>query len=177
MAKEIFAKFELNGVVYTQKDAKGTYCYKGGQRIPYKVFLERYEEYKQTDAYKAEQATKAEKPAKIKKTSKPRTKAAFEQEVMEVQVRLTEKQVDFIKHMSDTCFWEHGLDSTPWIDILAEEIGGQFANNPYLVGAMVSTLREKGLISVGADKVNGRKCKFFALTEVGKEVAKELGLE
>lgn len=177
MAKEIYAKFELNGVVYTQKDAKGTYCYKEGQRIPYKVFLERYEEYKQTDAYKAEQATKAEKPAKVKKTSKPRTKAAFEQEVMGAQVRLTEKQVDFIKHMSDTCFWEHGLDSAPWIDVLAEEIGGQFANNPYLVGAMVSTLREKDLISVGVDRVNGRKCKFFVLTEVGKEVAKELGLE
>ena len=33
---------------------------------------------------------------------------------------LTAKQVDFILHLSDTCFWEHGLESTPWIDVLCD---------------------------------------------------------
>lgn len=92
-------------------------------------------------------------------------------------ITLTTKQVDFIKHIPDTCFYEHGLDSTPWCDVLADEIGGQFAGKPMTVGAMISTLREKGIIHVGVEKVNGKKAKFFAFTDIGRQIAKELGLE
>lgn len=96
---------------------------------------------------------------------------------------LTAKQVDFILHLSDTCFWEHGLESTPWIDCLCDEIGGQFANKPMTVGAMVSTLCEKGLGYRATDSLTdmatgrSRKATYFALTDLGKEIAKELGLE
>lgn len=96
---------------------------------------------------------------------------------------LTAKQVDFILHLSDTCFWENGLESTPWIDVLCDEIGGQFANKPMTVGAMVSTLCEKGLGYRATDSLTdmatGRshKATYFALTDLGKEIAKELGLE
>jgi hypothetical protein len=92
-------------------------------------------------------------------------------------VTLTTKQVDFIKHLPDTCFWEDGLDSTPWIDVLCDEIGGQFAGKPMTVGAMVSTLCEKGLAYRGKDRINGHKATYMGLTEMGKRVAKELGLE
>lgn len=92
-------------------------------------------------------------------------------------ITLTTKQVDFIRHIPDTCFYEHGLDSTPWCDVLADEIGGQFAGKPMTVGAMISTLREKGIICVCIEKVNGKKAKYFVFTDVGKQVAKELGLE
>lgn len=92
-------------------------------------------------------------------------------------ITLTAKQVDFIRHIPDTCFYEHGLDSTPWCDVLADEIGGQFAGKPMTVGAMISTLREKGLIRVGVEKVNGKKSKFFEFTDIGRQVAKELGLK
>lgn len=88
---------------------------------------------------------------------------------------LTAKQVDFIRHIPDTCFYENGLDSTVWCDILADEIGGQFAGKPMTVGAMISTLREKGLLCVMTGS-RDRKCKYFEFTEVGKEVAKDLGL-
>jgi len=91
-------------------------------------------------------------------------------------VTLTAKQVDFMKHLSDTNFWENGLDSALWCDILADEIGGQFAGKPMTVGAMISTLREKELISVGKDLDRKGKPKFMVLTEIGKQVAKELGL-
>ena len=91
-------------------------------------------------------------------------------------VTLTAKQVDFIKHLPDTRFWEQGLDSMPWCDVLAEEIGGQFAGKPMTVGAMISTLREKNLVSVGRDLDRKGKPKFMALTDLGKVVAKELGL-
>ena len=93
------------------------------------------------------------------------------------QLTLTSKQVDFIKHIPDTCFYEHGLDSAPWCDVLADEIGGQFANKPMTVGAMLSTLKEKGLIATESEKVNGHKSKFFVFTDLGKVIASELGLE
>lgn len=89
---------------------------------------------------------------------------------------ITAKQVDFIRHIPDTCFYENGLDSTMWCDCLADEIGGQFAGKPMTVGAMISTLREKDIVYVGVDRVNGKKAKFFGFTETGKEIAKELGL-
>ena len=96
---------------------------------------------------------------------------------------LTAKQVDFILHLSDTCFWEHGLESAPWIDVLCDEIGGQFAGKPMTVGAMVSTLCEKGLAERATDSLTdmvtgrSRKATYFALTELGKEIAAELGLK
>lgn len=92
-------------------------------------------------------------------------------------VTLTAKQVDFIQHLPDTCFWENGLDSTPWCDVLADEIGGQFEGKPMTTGAMISTICEKGLATRAKAKVNGKKATYLALTELGKEVAKELGLE
>lgn len=91
-------------------------------------------------------------------------------------VTLTSKQVDFIRHIPDTCFYENGLESTMWCDVLADEIGGQFAGKPMTVGAMISTLREKDIVYVGVDRINGKKAKFFGFTETGKEIAKELGL-
>lgn len=115
------------------------------------------------------------KKTETKKASKPRKSKDIAHESN--GVTLTAKQVDFIKHIPDTCFYEHGLDSIPWCDVLADEIGGQFAGKPMTVGAMISTLREKNLISVGQDRVNGKKCKFFQFTELGKQIAKELGLE
>ena len=91
-------------------------------------------------------------------------------------VTLTAKQVDFIRHLPDTCFWENGLDSALWTDVLADEIGGQFAGKPMTTGAMISTICEKGLANRGTDRVNGRKATFMVLTELGKKVAAELGL-
>ena len=113
--------------------------------------------------------------SKAKKASKPRKSKDIAHESN--GVTLTAKQVDFMNHLPDTCFWDNGLDSMPWCDVLADEIGGQFAGKPMTVGAMISTLREKGVLEVGRQKVNGRMAKYMALTEVGKQVARELGLK
>ena len=94
----------------------------------------------------------------------------------ETEVILTEKQVDFLKHLPDTCFWEEGTDSAVWVDCLCDEIGGQFAGKPMTVGAMISTLCEKGLGYRAKGKVNNKKCTSFGLTELGKMVAEDLGL-
>ena len=116
-----------------------------------------------------------QKKAPIKKARRSKD-VAFEMDTIEGHITLTAKQVDFIKHIPDTCFYEHGLESTPWCDVLADEIGGQFAGKPMTVGAMISTLREKNLIYVGMDHINGKKAKYFGFTTVGQVVAKKLGL-
>lgn len=107
--------------------------------------------------------TKVKKPRKSKDI-------AFEMQGF----TLTAKQVNFIKMMPEDDFYENGLDSTLWIDCFCDTVAGTF--NPMAVGAMVSTLREKDMIYVGIEKMNGKKCKYFGLTPLGKKIAKELGL-
>lgn len=91
-------------------------------------------------------------------------------------ITLTAKQVDFIRHLSDTHFWEYGLDSCIWVDCLCDDIGGQFKGKPMTVGAMISTLCEKGLGVRTKEKVNNRTATSFKLTPTGKVVASKLGL-
>lgn len=173
--------FEFNGVRYT--NTRPGYYYKkenGKQvRIPKAEWDTAWEASGEAEkqAREAEQAKKdaeAEKKFNKQKTSKPRKSKDIAHESN--GVTLTAKQVDFIHHIPDTCFYEHGLESTMWCDVLADEIGGQFEGKPMTIGAMISTLKEKGLIYVTQDRVNGKKCKFFGFTELGKQIAKELGL-
>lgn len=122
---------------------------------------------------KAPKATE-KKEAKKVKTKKPHKSKDIKFESEEHDVTLTAKQVDFIKHLPDTEFWE-GLDSQIWVDCLCDEIGGQFAAKPMTVGAMISTLCEKGLGSRATERRDGRKCTSFALTELGRKIVTELG--
>lgn len=111
-----------------------------------------------------------------KKSTRKSKDIAFAVTVDGVETTLTAKQVDFIRHLPDTCFWENGLDSVLWTDVLADEIGGQFAGNPMTTGAMISTLCEKGLGVRAKERVNKRNCTSFRLTGLGKVIAAELGL-
>lgn len=117
------------------------------------------------------------KQPKAKKTRKSKD-AAFSYDFGGTHgvLTLTAKQVDFIRHLSDTMFWEPGLNSTIWVDCLCDDIQGQFADKPMTVGAMISTLCEKGLGTRASSRRDGRKCTSFALTETGKLIAAELGL-
>lgn len=143
-------------------------------------FIGRYWDGKEA----VEQAKKlagADKEAEDAVNNKKKKKAAKPRRSKDIAydgngITLTEKQVDFIRHIPDTSFYEHGLESAPWCDVLADEIGGQFARKPMTVGAMISTLREKNVISVGMERMNGKKAKYFVFTELGKKVAQELGL-
>lgn len=192
MAKKTDGKAEVieitvEGIKYT---STGKYFYKRGQedekwtRISKAEWEQKFEQYTQEaadaadadewDAEREVEARKQEQEAKDAATEKAFNKKTSKK--TSEKKGLTEKQVDFIKHIPDTNFYEHGLESTMWCDVLVEEIGGQFAGNPFVVGAMISTLKEKGLIYVTKDRVNGKTCKFFGFTEEGKKVAKELGL-
>ena len=166
--------FEFNGMTYSANSTR-SYCWSWptglkGQRTRIKK-----SEFEAAEAeHKIEVAVEEPKAPKAKRVRKPKdighTSAAVE------GVTLTAKQVDFIRHLPDTCFWEHGLDSAIWVDCLCDDIGGQFKGKPMTVGAMISTLCEKGLGTRCKQRVNGKKATSFALTENGKLVAAELGL-
>lgn len=132
------------------------------------VTAERVEEIE-----KSEETTKTEKP---KKQNKPRKSKDIAHE-SKYGVTLTAKQVDFMKHLPDSDFWTNGKDSEIWVDCLCDEIGGQFANKPMTVGAMISTLCEKRLGVRCRQKVNGRMATSFKLTDLGKMVVSELGID
>lgn len=127
------------------------------------------------EGQEAAPAPEATKKAK-KKAKKAKKTAAFAATVDGTEITLTAKQVDFIRHLPDTNFWERGLDSCIWVDCLCDDIGGQFEGKPMTVGAMISTICEKGLGTRGTERRDGRKCISFALTALGKVVAAELGL-
>lgn len=140
--------------------------------------IAKVEESEQTEEGK--KIAKAMKDGK-KSTRKPRRVKGSETIAVEtpngtVEVSLTPKQIDFIRHLPDTNFWENGLDSTIWVDVLCDEIGGQFEGKPMTVGAMISTLCEKGLGVRAKNKINNHTATSFALTDLGKAVARELGL-
>lgn len=139
----------------------------------------REEEQEQSDR-EAEKAVNGKKATKRTRKSKDIAYTYYESDGNNARAKvlftLTAKQVDFIKHLPDTGFWEDGLESTLWCDILADEIGGQFAGKPMTVGAMISTLREKDLLSVGKDDSRKGKPSFMKLTEMGQAVAIDLGL-
>lgn len=136
-----------------------------------------------TKVEESETTEETKEIVKAKKTRKSKDIAYTYSENGETVVTLTAKQVDFVKHLSDTCFWENGLDSQIWVDCLCDEIGGQFAGKPMTVGAMISTLCEKGLgfreKETITDAGTGRshKATSFGLTELGKTVFNGWGLE
>lgn len=132
-------------------------------------------EAKKTREEKAKKSDKqAEDKVNGKKASKPRKSkdVAFEGKGFAGGITLTAKQVDFLKSLQGISFWDDGINSHLWCDCIAQDTGW----NPMSVGAMISTLREKHLVAVGQERVNGKKCKFMAFTETGKEVATQLGL-
>lgn len=204
MAESTMQVIEVEGAVYTSARAGYYYRKRTGEekwtRVPKTEWDEAFEQNMQNknDAADAQeweneaeqerkareekqaesdkQAEKAVNGTKTKKASKPRRSKdiAFEGKGFAGGITLTAKQVAFIKAMPQDDFYEKGLDSALWIDVFCDTVAGQFS--PMAVGAMVSTLREKHLIHVVSDRVNGRKCKWMAFTETGKEVAKQLGL-
>ena len=202
--EKAMARFEINGVIYEAND-KGTYFYKSTgdvdkkgnpimKRVSRAVYEQAFEEYTQqaqdtADAWETEMdEAKAEAEAKQaeadrqteenfnKKTGKKAAKKSKDVAYRHQDITLTAKQVDFLHEVTETSFYENGVQSTLWCDVLVDEIGGQFAGKPMTVGAMISTLREKDLIFIAVEKVNGKKSKYFGFTELGQMVLEELEL-
>lgn len=116
------------------------------------------------------------KPARKPRKSKD---VAFEHE----GATLTAKQADFLRELSEA--GQDGVlgdaESGWWTDCITDGIGGQFAGKPMAVGAMISTLCEKGLGTRSKEqretaKGRTKKVTSFCLTDKGREVWAAMGL-
>lgn len=180
----------------------GGYCFRDGRRVPRAEFDEargrRYEELGARLARVADEASeaasaarggadRAEVPAPAPRADggdtgarekRPRRRrprdVAFEHAPS--GVTLTARQCEFLQAASACPCWAGG-DGTLWTDVLLDELG----MNGMSFGAMVSTLREKGLIRVRAEEREdgatgrSRRVKAIALTERGEQVLRAAG--
>lgn len=118
-------------------------------------------------------------------TRKRRPKdVAGEFETTEGTVTLTAKQLDFLREVAK--LGEDDLlgsfEGGCWCDILCDAIGGQFAGKPMTVGAMLSTLCEKGLgertkEDRSSSGTRTKKVTAFSLTLKGREVWEQVTAE
>ena len=106
-----------------------------------------------------------------KKTYK-RSRAAKTLIIDGVEIGLTEKHLILLHAMPKSGFWDNGLSSCIWTFALMDAVEGEMS--AMAVGAIISTLREKGIILVGIGAT--KKEKYIELTDFGKRVATELGI-
>ena len=124
----------------------------------------------------AERAAGREEKVKEKKGPRKRRSRDVAFEHAPSGVTLTARQCEFLQAASGCPCWAGG-DGTMWTDVLLDEIG----MGGMSFGAMVSTLREKGLLRVWAeareDGVTGRsrRVKAIALTDLGGRVVRAAG--
>lgn len=165
--------FTVNNIDYIQNENGYCYMVENGKksRISKTIFDEALEQY--IDAT-AEDGTIAEQKKPAKKSKKSKKNAAYEIEIGGEKITLTEKQKIFFETLPNDGFFEHGVESTLWTDVYCDTLAGIM--NAMVVGAIISTLREKDLIYVEQGRVNGKKCKYFGFTELGKAILKEMGL-
>lgn len=90
---------------------------------------------------------------------------------------LTAKQVTFLQNLTKDDFWESGLDSVIWVDIYCDTLEGAGIMGRMTAGAMVTTLREKGVIWVGHKTEKKSSPAFFELTELGKSLMRKMGVQ
>lgn len=115
-----------------------------------------------------------------KKSSRSLRNAAHRVEVDGQEIGLTEKHMVFLTNLPKCSFWDDGLDSSVWVFDVRDTLA-MAGMAGMTVGAMISTLREKGLLRVmlgEVDSMNGRtrREKYVELTETGKKVAEALGV-
>lgn len=113
-------------------------------------------------------------PLQYKRT--PRAKlqpGGFEDTFEGKRVMLTPKQTEFMERLEENETWEQD-DSDRWYygDHYAECLSDTMS--PMSVGAMITTLREKGVIRTEYVRVDGRRVCKFQLTELGMLVYNRL---
>lgn len=88
-------------------------------------------------------------------------------------VLLTPKQLEFMERLSECPGWkESGVNG----EYVASEYASELSDtmNSMSVGAVVTTLREKGILKTEKRRIGAIKCSVFTLSPLGKEVYKTL---
>ena len=106
----------------------------------------------------------------------PRAKlqpGGFEDTFEGKRIILTPKQTEFVERLEENETWERS-DPGKWLygDHYAECLSDTMS--PMSVGAMITTLREKGVIRTEYARVDGRRVCKFQLTELGMLVYNRL---
>ncbi len=169
--------FTINNIDYIQNENGYCYMVENGKksRISKTIFDEALEQYIAQQVEDIEvQGAKAEQKKPAKKSKKSKKNAAYEIEIDGEKITLTEKQKIFFETLPNDNFFDHGVESALWTDIYCDTLADIM--DAMVVGAVISTLREKDLIYVEQGRVNGKKCKYFGFTELGKAILKEMGL-
>lgn len=128
-----------------------------------------------------EQPTRRKRPGGAPETTQKIVRKRAEAETDRVAViTLTDNQRRFIAALADEPFFT-GMSGFVWIDCFADTLEAGGVMGRMAAGAMVSTLREKGLITVtvGAQPTAGgrtRKAKYFEFTDVGVDVVRAAGI-
>lgn len=113
-------------------------------------------------------------PTKGKSTTRGKLQPGGHEDTFEgKRVLLTPKQVEFVRRISEIEEMYH-CDTGTWYpaDVYTECLSNTMS--PTSVGAMITTLREKGVIRTEYSKVGGRKICRFQLTELGQYVYNKL---
>ena len=87
----------------------------------------------------------------------------------EASVILTPKQLEFMERLSECPGWkETGVNGDYVASQYTEELSDTMS--PMAVGAVLTTLREKGLLTTEKTRMGGIKCCMFKLTDTGVQV-------
>lgn len=130
---------------------------------------------------KAANAKAQPKPVKVKALKAPKAPKEPKAKPKKDPFFITDLQRKFLDLMRQDDFYERGVDSTLFIPILADTLE-PLGIGKMTTGAMVSTLREKGMLVTGLKEwsemgsTRTSKMKCFELTELGKEVMRREGL-
>ena len=109
------------------------------------------------------------------KDKAPKAKATKTPVIKDIH-KITNLQKMFMNALTESTLWEDGTESVIWVPIYVTYMDDVHGLNPMQSGAMVSTLRSKGVITVGVDKHTEKKMKYFTLTELGKEIMVREGM-
>ena len=115
-----------------------------------------------------------EAPRTARSTPKSRTqKGSLFVALSDITVSLTPKQVEFLERLSECPgFKEDGTAGSYIASQYTEELSDTM--NPMSVGAVLTTLREKGILRTEKQRCGGMKCCVFTLTELGVRIYNKL---
>jgi hypothetical protein len=121
------------------------------------------------------EATEAHRtPRTARSTPRPRKQEGSVSVALEkASVLLTPKQLEFMERLSECEEWEdQGVTAEFNASSYAEELSDTM--NPMSVGAVITTLREKKLLTTEKKRIGAIKCCVFKLTDLGLQVYSKL---
>ena len=148
------------------------------------AIIEAEEAAKRQEQEQAEQEDQEKAPPKPEKThptpgghrSTPKRRAqegSISVASGDISVTLTPKQLEFMERLSECPGWKDTGTSGEYVaSQYAEELSDTM--NPMSMGAVLTTLREKGLLHTRKTRMGGIKCCVFKLTQTGIAIYNEL---